>query len=490
MPRPEDAAGKEKPAVPARAAAGAGASAEAAPDGKKKKRPRSKVRELVECLLVAGLLALTIRQFGLQLFKIPTRSMEPTLLGNERYGDRVLAAMWYDRGRFPALHLGRLDRWQVLVFRHRDENGAPTNFIKRLVGLPGERLEIRDGDVWINGRVERKPPRVQEALWLKLCDLAPPDARRLPFYWQPSPAPSWTAGDGALVGAAGAEGVARLAWTASRPIDNRFVRHAVFPVECPDCGRTFQAAFDTARPVAFCPRRDCPGPGVVWGVRDDGSAGALQPITPRRRDGDYWTERPSGLGTLVPDLRLWAEFEDLAGRGELEVALTGRQETWRCVLSLGGERLGARLLRPDGSEAAAGSFARRPGRRRLAVSGVDGAFSAELDGERLGPALYDPPAREGSPDAALLLRDGARVAFSRLRLDRDIHYSDDVTMVMSRAGEPRVSAIYVPEGKHFFLGDNPLASLDSRKWGFKEKKDIVARGIIVIWPPSRLHPVW
>jgi signal peptidase I len=59
-------------------------------------------------------------------------------------------------------------RWDVIVFKNPVN---PTeNYIKRLIGLPGETIEIVDGDVCINGRIARKPPEVQKELWMPVYD--------------------------------------------------------------------------------------------------------------------------------------------------------------------------------------------------------------------------------------------------------------------------------------------------------------------------------
>lgn len=57
-------------------------------------------------------------------------------------------------------------RWDVIVFKNPLE--PRINYIKRLIGKPGEKVEIIDGDIYINDRIMRKPPAVQEELWMTI----------------------------------------------------------------------------------------------------------------------------------------------------------------------------------------------------------------------------------------------------------------------------------------------------------------------------------
>jgi len=118
------------------------------------------IKENVEAIAIAIVMALIIRQFAIEAFKIPTESMAPTLLGESGgggTGDRILVF------KVPYL-LGEPDRWDVVVFKY--PLNISKNYIKRLVGLSGEKLEIRDGDVIIDGKIARKPPHVQDAMYL------------------------------------------------------------------------------------------------------------------------------------------------------------------------------------------------------------------------------------------------------------------------------------------------------------------------------------
>ena len=96
------------------------------------------IKEWVEPILLAVILALIIRAFLVQAFKIPTGSMRPTLIEN----DRVLVNKILYRYKEP-------ERGDIIVFKYPVD--GKRDFIKRLVGLPGETLEIRQGKVYING---------------------------------------------------------------------------------------------------------------------------------------------------------------------------------------------------------------------------------------------------------------------------------------------------------------------------------------------------
>lgn len=117
------------------------------------------IKENVEAVAIAIVMALVIRQFAVEAFKIPTESMAPTLLGDKLgggTGDRILV------DKIPIM-FGEPDRWSVIVFKYPLNESK--NYIKRLVGLSGETLSVRDGDVIIDGKVSRKPPHVQEVLF-------------------------------------------------------------------------------------------------------------------------------------------------------------------------------------------------------------------------------------------------------------------------------------------------------------------------------------
>src|SRR6185503_16439137 len=117
---------------------------------------KSTAREYFESIVIAVILALFIRTFVVQAFKIPTGSMENNLL----VGDHLLvnkfvygpSATALERAILPE---GVVHRGDVVVFKYPEE--PDRDFIKRVIGLPGETLELRQKRVYINGRPLDEP---------------------------------------------------------------------------------------------------------------------------------------------------------------------------------------------------------------------------------------------------------------------------------------------------------------------------------------------
>ena len=112
---------------------------------------KSVAREYLESIVVAVILALFIRTFAIQAFKIPTGSMQPNLL----IGDHLLVnKLVYSPSAGPwedwLMRKRPIERRHVLVFKFPED---PTrDFIKRVIGLPGETIEVRNKTVLVNGR--------------------------------------------------------------------------------------------------------------------------------------------------------------------------------------------------------------------------------------------------------------------------------------------------------------------------------------------------
>jgi signal peptidase I len=114
-------------------------------------KKKSVIRDWIESIIVAFLLAMVIRTFVIQAFKIPTGSMRPTLLE----GDLILVNKFIYGAKIPFANLGlpgvrQPKRGDVIVFIYPEDRKK--DFIKRLVGLPGETVEIKNGTVYIDDK--------------------------------------------------------------------------------------------------------------------------------------------------------------------------------------------------------------------------------------------------------------------------------------------------------------------------------------------------
>ncbi|MHC4060840.1 MAG: signal peptidase I [Planctomycetota bacterium] len=179
-----------------------------------RKSRAEEVANTFEWLITAFVLAFLFRAFVMEAFRIPTGSMADTLKGAHfrlrctqcgykydyglgNYGlprdtaprgylkkmSSRCPSCGYDQptgGEMPVAGGDRIlvlkcvyqffepKQWDVVVFKNPPD---PTvNYIKRLVGRPGETIEIIDGDVYIDGQISRKPPKVQEELWMPVYD--------------------------------------------------------------------------------------------------------------------------------------------------------------------------------------------------------------------------------------------------------------------------------------------------------------------------------
>ncbi len=91
----------------------------------------------------------------------PLRSPKPPVKRTVFKGDQIFVQKCIYQFTEPK-------RWDVIVFKNPTE--PKINYIKRCIGLPGEKIEIIDGDVFANGIIQRKPEKVQEELWMVIYD--------------------------------------------------------------------------------------------------------------------------------------------------------------------------------------------------------------------------------------------------------------------------------------------------------------------------------
>ena len=114
------------------------------------------------------LLILVIRWAVFEPYKIPSGSMEPTLVGDPRIGrgDRVFINKFHYGLRVPFMDVrpfqwNEPERWEIVVYHAAHENAEHRTLIKRIVGLPGERVQVRGGGIYIDGERLEMPPEME-----------------------------------------------------------------------------------------------------------------------------------------------------------------------------------------------------------------------------------------------------------------------------------------------------------------------------------------
>jgi signal peptidase I len=119
-------------------------------------KKKSGLRENIEAILIAVLLALFIRTFVVQAFKIPSGSMQETL----QIGDHILVNKFIYGIKLPFIQKTLIPikeprREDIIVFKYPEN--PKLDFIKRVVGVAGDRVEIRNKKLYVNGKHSDRP---------------------------------------------------------------------------------------------------------------------------------------------------------------------------------------------------------------------------------------------------------------------------------------------------------------------------------------------
>jgi signal peptidase I len=526
-------------------------------------------RETVESVVVAVILAFLFRGFVAEAFVIPTGSMAPTLRGrhmdivcpqcryeyntgasienrenghlqgqvnesicpichftlvldkdakpNERSfnGDRILVSKF-------AYGLSEPERWDVIVFKY--PGNAKQNYIKRLVGLPGETLRIRHGDIHTidgdgNAQIVRKPPFKLKSM-LQFVDDTDHVADALKAVGWPS---RWQQATPVADGQEWRFVEDESRYVIQQSSQDSWMRYRHFAPR----GNNWTDILDGRRPTYI-----------------DDSEGEL--IT------DYYSYNDSSSGwestgsAWVGDLALEADVEIQNESGELLLDLVegGIHYVCRIDIATGQATLSATDFagnsRPFLDEATGDTVAtvsgatkiRGAGRHRMRFANCDDQVVLWIDEKVIafdGPTTYRSPEEikpmwspqdPGDMAPAGIGGNGASLSVKRLRIARDIYYlaqeadhhseydshvdfrelqtvfSDPASWADSDVFDSRRAVTFELGADHFFpLGDNSPASKDARLWSqgsrrtgyynpppHVERELMIGKALVVYWP--------
>jgi len=417
------------------------------------------VRQTIEFFIALCLSILVIRTFTAEAYIVPTGSMAPTLLGNHdevicpnctmrfalgvdeegRSGQPICPNCGYDDLRGAAVvpcsgdrllvQKGLYDfrpprRWEVAVFHFP---GDPSQaYVKRVVGLPGESVQIVRGDVFINGRIARKSLAEQRAIRILVYDshYTPRDVNRVP----------------------------------------RFVFHRGRPHDGLTSGWRLEGS-------------------ALKRVEGDSGGDSIDWVDYRHRDPDrgqyspIYDFNPYNGGELrgenrVPDVMVEADLVVGHDIGTVELRLNSGADRFLISFPFGTAkpvevRRNQRVVPLSRALPMVPSLdSTTPSVHRLEASVMDHRLSATLDGVPLfDPIDYDDPAPGYSADVSpvgLGVRHGT-LTLERLRIYRDVFYTSTLANTPRRPYGIDEPYRLGPDA-YFVLGDNSSVSNDSRFW--------------------------
>jgi len=324
-------------------------------------------------------------------------------------GDRVLVDKSIFQFRPPR-------RWEVVAFRHPEQAGRTV--VKRVAGLPGESIQIRHGDLYADGRIQRKTLPQQRALAVPVYDaeFPPPLEPSLPPRWQADrPDTSWDSADG------------------------RFTHPAV-----PDEESIDWLTYGHWHRLGGRPGQTCPGP-----VRDNCG---------------YNQTRPRRIEDLHPvaDLLLSFRLVKTFGRGLLVVRATDGRTEFQARIDPQRRRY---EVSADGRAIAAGSgkLPRKTGELAVEMSLFDRQLLLAFDGRPVVTypcVCSDRPLRPSCRPLAIGSL-GLGLEIRGLRVSRDVYYTRPLG---PEARWGLDNPVRLGPEEYYVLGDNSPVSQDSRTW--------------------------
>ena len=506
------------------------------------------LRETVESIAIAFILAFLFRTFEAEAFVIPTGSMAPTLQGRHKdvdcpqcgYHYRVSASSEVDTegnrrnppcnviagtcpmcgyrldvdptapgkaDEYPSYNGDRIivnkfaydvsdpQRWDVVVFKWPGD--AKTNYIKRLVGLPNERLQVRYGDVYTaplgsdDFQIARKPPEKVRAMLQPVYD----NDYVLPKLIEAGVEPRWQPW---------ASGGPKSPWTTSSDYKS-------FAAEG-QAGGTAWLRYQHIVPTQ-----------EIWhefenGIKVRSPSPTLIKDSYAYDAGDADCHTPRWVGyNPVGDLALDCQLNIKRAEGAvvLELVKGGRQ--FQCHIDLRNGEAALSIVPKGGLTSPefapkANTSIHGPGTYDVSFANVDeqlflwvNGHVVDFDGPTTYPSLGNNKPVDVQPvrgletptdlsPAGIAVEGSAAVGVGHVKLLRDIYYTADVDNgELQRAGfilqQDISTAKDLGPGQYFMMGDNSPESADSRYWGKVDRRLLIGKALFIYWPHS-WSPSW
>lgn len=377
-------------------------------------------RDNIEAITISIVTIVLFKYFVLEAYKIPTGSMQPTLMGNEETGifDRVIVDKLSYHYRDP-------ERFEIAVFKYPLDSSK--NYIKRIVGMPGERLRIENGDLFVT------PEGGEETILRRSREIQNAQLKRLDT-------------DGLW----NFQGGARDAWK----VEHRSSGDRIIAVMKESGGVPRQA-------VAGFPN----GTSITDDYLDGYPEGIKDKVIDQGKNSNYYP---------VPDLRVAAELTADADCSRVAIVLHegGRRYRFEFPGPAAPADEQARIeavgldpaLGPDQTYAVPAAPLRLEAGDALEVEvqNLNDMLTLRVEGEDLCQLEIPPGASRAESRITIEVNApaGKGAVLDDLKIWRDIHY----TVLASK----QRSQWDIPEGHYLVLGDNTQDSSDARDWTFAQ----------------------